>query len=163
MKQNSENIGNGYALANFVTFSISDRASASSLIINGNVVGGFLQIKKTDVEKYAEMMHHHNFREMKKEFYYITAITNLIKKTEFLQLLIQLEEKSITEEEYEKEIEDNPSKYIIDTDYLKSQDDLTLISEIVNKIGVSMRTDDVAEIFSLELNSLNNGLKALSF
>lgn len=94
-----------------------------------------------------------------KENFYITAIRNLIKKAQFLQLVNQLSEKGITEEDFEKELEFNSSKYIIETNYLSNNTDIFILSEIVESIGSELSVDDVAEMFSFEFNSLNKSLK----
>ncbi len=141
--------------------SITLGSQRSYITYSTNSVSMFINIQ--EMASYVESAKNNFSYNLKKENLYVTAIVNLIKKTEFLQLLIQLSEKSITEAEYDKEIEENPSKYIIETDYLNSLDDLSIIGEIVRKIGLSMQTDEVAEMFSIELSSLNNGLTALSF
>lgn len=88
-----------------------------------------------------------------KELCYI-IINNLFKKTNFLQLTIQLLEEQITEEEYEKEIKDNTNKYVIEiNDYFTDQRDIGILFDIVKKISHTLTLDEVAEISSL--NSYN--------
>lgn len=93
-----------------------------------------------------------------KEGYYILAINNLLKKNNYLSLIVQLSQEQISEDEYVKEIEENPDKYILDIKYLDDPNDLKIINEIVKKIGVSFSIDEVAEIFSLDSEDLENNV-----
>ena len=93
--------------------------------------------------------------------YCIVAIRNLIKKNEFLQLSIQLSEKLISEFEFEAEIEQNPSKYIIEMNSHIDISHLHVISNILTKIGTSFNVDEVSELFSLDSRSINDALKAI--
>jgi hypothetical protein len=85
-----------------------------------------------------------------KESYFLLAITNIIKKNNYLSLMLQLAQDQITEEEYIKDIEENPSKYVIDVKYLENPGDLNIINEIIKKIGLTFSIDEVAEIFALD-------------
>jgi hypothetical protein len=96
---------------------------------------------------------------LRKEDLCITAIKNLIKKVNFLQLINQLNEGGLTERKFQKELKQYPSKYIIETDYLKFIDDVSVISEIVEKVGIEQSIDEVAEMFSIEYNSLCSALQ----
>ncbi len=89
-----------------------------------------------------------------KESYYLLAIRNILKKNNYLSLMLQLAQEQISEDEYVKEIEDNPSKYILDIKYLDDPNDLKIINELVKKIGLSFSIDQVAEIFSLDSDDL---------
>ena len=89
--------------------------------------------------------------------YCIIAISNLLKKNEFLQLSLQLSERLITEEEFENEVENNPDRYIIQMD--NGQVNLSLISGILTKIGKSFTTDQVSEMFSIDHRLLKDQLQ----
>lgn len=117
-----------------------------------------LDISNEKIKDMANIINNINTTTIKENFY-ITAIRNLIKKTQFLQLVNQLSENGITEEDFEKELELNSSKYIIETNYLTNNTDIFILSEIVESIGSELSIDDVAEMFSFEFNSLNKSLK----
>lgn len=93
-----------------------------------------------------------------KEAYYILAINNLLKKNNYLSLIVQLSQEQISEDEYVKEIEENSDKYLLDIKYLDDPNDLKIINEIVKKIGVSFSIDEVAEIFSLDSDDIENNV-----
>ena len=93
-----------------------------------------------------------------KEAYYILAINNLLKKNNYLSLIVQLSQEQISEDEYVKEIEENSDKYLLDIKYLDDPNDLKIINEIVKKIGVSFSIDEVAEIFSLDSEDIENNV-----
>lgn len=88
--------------------------------------------------------------------YCIVAISNLLKKNEFLQLSLQLSEKLISEEDFEREVENNPGKYIIEM--ANEQVNLNVISSILSKIGRSFTTDQVSELFSVDPRILKSQL-----
>ncbi len=92
---------------------------------------------------------------LKKENFYITAVKNLLKKINFLELYQQLLEDQITESEFNEEIERESSKYIIDIKELQDPDDLTIILDIVNKITFDLKDfslNEINELFSVDLH-----------
>lgn len=91
----------------------------------------------------------------------ITAIKNLVKKNDFLQLSLQLSEKLITEEQFDQEIETNPDQYIIKLSNQVEPKDLHIISNIIRKIGKKFTTDEVAELFSFDTRSINEGISSI--
>lgn len=93
-----------------------------------------------------------------KEKLYITGIDNLIKKNNLLQHSVQLAEGFITEEEFEREIEENPDNFIISIREPYNLDELIVLKDIVKKIGRQFSVDEVSEIFSISLNNYNKFL-----
>lgn len=93
--------------------------------------------------------------------YCFLAINNLMKKNAFLSLSLQLAENLITEEDFEKEIENNRDKYIIELHHIANPDHMLIISDIVHRISSRLTTDEVSEMFSVDLFSLNNSLNLL--
>ncbi|MCF8334927.1 MAG: hypothetical protein K9I47_12310 [Bacteroidales bacterium] len=65
-----------------------------------------------------------------KEKYYLRVIDSLFKKNNFLALSLQLSDGVISEEEYEKELENNQEKYIIETQKLENPNHLHIINDI---------------------------------
>jgi len=89
----------------------------------------------------------------KKEELLFTATKNLLKAKNFLQLCLMLEQKQITQEEYEKELEKNSFRYIIDIESIKDKKDIKIITEIIKELGPiaeSLSVTDVSEIFSVD-------------
>jgi hypothetical protein len=78
-----------------------------------------------------------------------------------LQLLLNLSENTIDEEEFNKELEQNPENYIVDINYLSNPSDLMIITDIVKKIGKEFTVDEVSEIFSIESEDIINNTKTL--
>jgi len=90
-----------------------------------------------------------------KEILYLDAINNLIKKSKFLQLYIQLIDNQITDEEYEAELNNYPDDYFINLKEINSDsyDALVLILHCLPK---ELSVDDVSEIFGFKAHSLIN-------
>jgi len=96
-----------------------------------------------------------------REIYSITAIRNLLKKNNFLQLNLDLSNQLLNEEEFNNEIENKPGKYVIEMREIENPQDLFVISDIVNKVGQQFTIDEVSELFSVDTNSLNKGLNQI--
>ena len=96
-----------------------------------------------------------------KDSFYRTALSNLIKKTKFLQLYIELIENQITEKEYEHEISKNEKEYLIQMGGIDSTAHFMALHSIIqtledkNKLSV----DDISEIFGIDTQSLKTQLE----
>jgi hypothetical protein len=99
---------------------------------------------------------------LKKEVYYVTAIRNLIKKNNYLQLLYDLAEGNITEQDYESELDTNSAKYLIEWNKLENPNDVKTIASIVKKIGLEFTVDEVADMFSIDGEDIISNTEALS-
>jgi len=95
----------------------------------------------------------------RKEEFYLVAINNLLKKSDFLQLSLQHAEKVLTDEEFENELDSNSEKYLIDLHEFSEPSDINVIGDIVNQIERDFTVDEVSEIFSVTPECLKNGLK----
>ncbi len=93
-----------------------------------------------------------------KDFLFSEGIRNLIKKSRFLQLYIQLVEEQITEAEYENELNKNPDDYFIDLKEMKSDVDYAALLLVMQNLPEKLSLDDVSEIFGIEMRSLANQL-----
>jgi hypothetical protein len=121
-----------------------------------------IKIEKRDVDYfYNQSRFIFQLHELR-ENYCITAIQNLRKKNEFLQLSLDFAESSITEEEFESEVENNPEKYVIDLKELDNFNHLPVISSILEKVGGEFNSGDVSDLFSIDIRSLNKHLKLLN-
>ncbi len=91
---------------------------------------------------------------MNREKLYITAISNLIKKINFLELNILLTEEQITEEEYEKELIENGSDYVIDIS--DNIDDEETFKEILNTLpkNLKLSTYEVGNMFGINYKKI---------
>lgn len=92
----------------------------------------------------------------KKEEFYIKALNGLLIQNNFLDLALQLEEGYITEEAYNNEIDNNSEKYVVNTDILDNPNDIFIIKDIVKKLGVDLTNEEIAELFSLNEEDLEN-------
>ncbi len=99
-----------------------------------------------------------NLYQCKKEEYFVKAIKNLIIKNNFLELSLELSENQITEDEYCKEIEDHPEKFVIDIEKINDASTIGIINDIIKKIGVEFTIDEVSEIFSVDSNELEENI-----
>ena len=92
---------------------------------------------------------------MNKEELMLQAMKNLYKEIGFKNLAYQLDTKQITEEEYDKELEENESKYVIDAPSRKaSLEELSNMIKIIEEIGRTdlMCIDDVEQLFGLSID-----------
>lgn len=95
----------------------------------------------------------HNELISTKEQLYITAIQNLQKQVRYLQLSYTLQSGTISEEEFEQEIESNPDKYTVEVKLLDDQSILPVLNEVILQIGNDLSVDEVMEIFSIDLHT----------
>lgn len=101
----------------------------------------------------------------KKENYLITAIRNLIKKTNFLELYQQYLGNQISENEFHDEIERSQIKYIIEIKALEDPNDIKIISGIIQKIDFDLRDfsiNEISELFSVDSSYLSKSMKTLN-
>ena len=92
--------------------------------------------------------------ELRKEELYLDAVRNLIKKSKYLNLHIELIEGQISEEEFDQEIEDNSDSFTISVNPMKSHDDLRIVSEIIQKLDIEFTEDEVEDLFGISLTNL---------
>ena len=91
-----------------------------------------------------------------KEALLLKAVENLIKKSEFLQLSMQMESNYISEDDFFQELEDNESKYLISIDEEFKPENFKFISHIMSKLGRDFSSDEISEIFSVSLDLVND-------
>lgn len=92
-----------------------------------------------------------------KENLYITAIENLWKKIDYLQLSNQYDQNQISEEEYISELEKNENCYMISPNENFSIVDYHIAVGIVHKITCrNFEEHEMAEMFSIPLDRLDN-------
>lgn len=90
-----------------------------------------------------------------KERLYIKALRNLFRKLDFIELNQSLDMDDISEEQYNRELEENEDNYLIPAPVDKpSVQQIVQITDIVRKIGRENKisVDEVSEIFSLDMD-----------
>lgn len=117
--------------------------------------------KSAVVENLYHQMQFRNQVNFIRDRYCFIAIENLIKKTEFLQLALQLSDKLITEDEFENELQNNTEKYLIQMKQLEQPGHIHIMAEILGRLGRNFNIDEVSELFSIEIQSLNKNIEAI--
>ncbi len=84
------------------------------------------------------------------EKYYVKALRNLLKKINIYELYQQLNNETITEEEFNDEISKNKDKYIINLNNNIDKKDIFIINKIMEKIGIGLSCDAISEMFSID-------------
>ena len=97
-----------------------------------------------------------------KEELYITAINNLNKKNEFLQLSTQLDNEIITNEEFDNELELNEGRYLIKINNDFNEEHFRFITEILPKLDRPFSSDEVSEMFSAPIDDVNHYLDSFT-
>lgn len=97
-----------------------------------------------------------------KEELYQKALKNLFKKIDFFSLNWQLENEQISEEEFNKELNEKEKNYLIEISDAKiDKKTLLLVDNIVKKLDREMSIDDVSELFSIDLSDSDNIINSI--
>ena len=94
-----------------------------------------------------------------KQDLYVTALNNLLKKNNFLELHQQLLNNEITDEEFDSLLNDNPLKYTIQMNKSISTLEKNVIVQIISQIESDIKEfsiSDIEELFSIKYNCLSN-------
>ncbi len=105
---------------------------------------------KTDVKTWSK-----NYLSEGKEALYQNAMRNLFRKLDFIELNQSLEMEDITEDDYNKELEQNEDKYLIPApNENPTIQQIIQIADIVKRLGreKTITVDEVSEIFSLKMD-----------
>jgi len=124
-----------------------------AIMQNGDVkaISGHLHASVTNIY---QLINNH----VDKEKLFLTAVDNLIKKNDFLQLSIQLDQELISEDEFREELERNEVKYLIKMNPDFKLVDFNLGTELLSKLNRQFTSDDASELFSIPLEHINNYL-----
>lgn len=82
----------------------------------------------------------------------IRAIRNFLRRENFGNLLEAFNDGDITREEFDNQIRDNENKFVVDVTPEASPEELAIIIDLVDKIGldiIELSTSDVSEMFSV--------------
>lgn len=88
----------------------------------------------------------------------LTAIKNYIKINNALQLNLQLAEGEIDEGEYERILDEDEEKYFICINRKISMKEFDVLCRLVKEIGNDFSVEDVSEMFSVDLTSVEEKL-----
>lgn len=119
----------------------------NTLTINSKEEFFEFNVKKSDVENIITIG-------SIKDYLYSEAIVNLIKKSKFLQLYIQLIEDQISEDEYEQELNENSDNYFINMKELNSSLDYAALLLVMRNLPKNITLDEVSEVFGIKTHSL---------
>lgn len=94
------------------------------------------------------------FLSEEKESLYLQALRNLYRKIDFIELSQALESEDISEEEFDKELEENEDRYLIPSPtVVPTVKQVIQVSEIMKKLGREKSSvDEVSEVFSLDMD-----------
>lgn len=85
-----------------------------------------------------------------KEKFYVTAIKNLIKQKKYLNLIYELTNNMIDEEEFNNELTNNESNYLIKAnEQLNSFNKVRNLLNVINNINEDLSEEDLVEVFSI--------------
>ena len=87
------------------------------------------------------------------------AINNRTRGRNYFKLYCDMLDGNITEEEFDKEIEQNEDKYIIKQDHDASTEDIEVALEVSPSIMDVKSPDDMAEIFSFSEKSMQKSIR----
>ena len=94
-------------------------------------------------------------RSESKEELYITAIDNLLKKVDYLNLTIELDQELITEDEFDHELEKNEDNYLITVNQNFKPTDFDLVVSITNRLkNRKFSSDEISELFSIDIEKV---------
>ncbi len=84
----------------------------------------------------------------------IRAVNNRTRERNYFKKLVELFQDEISEEEFDKEIEENENEYVITTDEIPTHEDLVLACEIARRIKDVNDYDDLSALFSFNQESM---------
>lgn len=90
-----------------------------------------------------------------KEELYLQALRNLYRKIDFIELSQSLDSEDITEEEFDKELEEHEDRYLIPSPSAEpTVQQVIQVADIVKRLGREKisTVDDISEVFSLDMD-----------
>ncbi len=89
----------------------------------------------------------------------VNAINNRTRERNFSRLGEQLASGEITEEEYERALDENEDDYVIKCDVKPSEMDIKMAASLAPKIMDLEDTDDLAVLFSFDESEIRHYLE----
>ena len=90
----------------------------------------------------------------------IKAVNNRTRERNYFKKLVELFQGEVTEEEFDKAIEENEDDYVITADVTPSREDLMLACEAAKQIKDVRDLDDFAALFSFNPESTIKEIEA---
>lgn len=87
------------------------------------------------------------------------AVNNRTRERNYFKLYCEMLDGNITEEEFDKEIEEHEDKYIIKQDQDASIEDIEVALEVSPSLMSITSPDDMAEVFSFSEKSMQKSLQ----
>ena len=87
------------------------------------------------------------------------AVNNRTRERNYFKLYCEMLDGNITEEEFDKEIEEHEDKYIIKQDKDASIEDIEVALEVSPSLMSITSPDDMAEVFSFSEKSMQKSLQ----
>ena len=133
-------------LSQLITYERTNKSGGGVKMISYKAVSNGKVDSQTWVKKYLSE---------DKENLYLKALQNLYRKLDFIELNQALDMEDISEEEFDKELEENESKYLIPSPSgPPTLQQVIQVANIIKKLGREdkMSVDEVSELFSLEMD-----------
>lgn len=112
------------------------------------------EIVRTPVEEAASAISKFKDANELRECFYVAGIHNLIIKANFLQHNLRLAEGMIDQDEFAREIDENPDEYIINIRETSSLEELLALKDVVKRLGKDFTIDEVSEIFAVSFDNV---------
>ena len=90
----------------------------------------------------------------------IRAVNNRTRERNYFKKLVEFFQDEITEEEFDKEIEENENEYVITTNEFPTREDLALACEVSKYIKDVKDVDDFSALFSFNQESMIKEIEA---
>lgn len=88
----------------------------------------------------------------------IRAVNNRTRERNYFKLCNQLLDKEITDEEFEKEIDENEDNYVLSNNEEADMNDIEVALSLCNYLKDVKDVDDMADLFSFSDNSIRKSL-----
>lgn len=86
----------------------------------------------------------------------IIAVNNRTKERDYFRLYCDMLDGSITEDEFDKEIEENSKEYVVDDFNITSKEIVELALRLSEHIKSVNSVDDLSSLFSFDVNKVNS-------
>lgn len=90
----------------------------------------------------------------------IKAVNNRTRERNYFKKLVELFQNEITEDEFDREIEEHEDEYVVNTDEKPTREDIILACEAVKRIKDVKDVYDFSALFSFNQESIIKELEA---
>ena len=92
----------------------------------------------------------------------IRAVNNRTRERNYFRLYSQLLEGEITEEDFDKEIDDNENEYVVANNETADKTDIEIALSVSPQLMDVKDVDDMADIFSFDIRSIRKSISSES-